>query len=51
MDKIDVELLWVLQQSPSQPIGISEIKKKNNIFSKSDHDISNKLHLWKNVDL
>ena len=43
MDKIDVELLWVLQQSQSQPIGISEMKKKNNIFSKGNHNISNKL--------
>ena len=43
MDKIDVELLWVLQQSPSQPIGISEMKKKNNILLKGDHNISNKL--------
>ena len=43
MDKIDVELLWVLQQSSSEPIDISEMKKKNKILSKSDQDISNKL--------
>lgn len=44
MDKIDVELLWVLQQSSSsEPLGISEMKKKNKILSKNDNDLLSKL--------
>ena len=44
MDKIDVELLWVLQQSsPSEPLGISEMKKQNKILSKNDNDLLGKL--------
>ena len=34
MDKIDVELLWVLQQSPSQAITLEEMEKKNKTLSK-----------------
>ena len=37
MDKIDVELLWVLQQSSSQVISLEEMKKKNKSLSKSDN--------------
>ncbi len=37
MDKIDVELLWVLQQSPSQAISLEEMKKKNKSLSKGDN--------------
>ena len=37
MDKIDVELLWVLQQSPSQDISLEEMKKKNKSLSKDDN--------------
>ena len=37
MDKIDVELLWVLQQSPSQAISLEEMKKKNRSLSKGDN--------------
>ena len=43
MDKIDVELLWVLQQSSSQPFSISEMKKKNKILLKNDYDLLTKL--------
>ena len=34
MDKTDVEVLWVLQQSPSYPLTFEEIIKKNKILSK-----------------
>ena len=37
MDKIDVELLWILQQSPSQAIPLEEMKKKNKSLSKGDN--------------
>ena len=43
MDKIDVELLWVLQQSSPEPLGISEMKKRNKILSKNDNDLLCKL--------
>ena len=43
MDKIDVELLWVLQQSSSESLSISEMKKQNKILSKNDNDILGKL--------
>ena len=37
MDKIDVELLWVLQQSSPQPISFEDMKKNNKTLSKSDN--------------
>ena len=37
MDKTDVELLWVLQQSSSQAISLEEMKKKNKSLSKGDN--------------
>ena len=37
MDKIDVELLWILQQSPSQAIPLEEMKKKNKSLAKGDN--------------
>ena len=43
VDKIDVELLWVLQQSSSQPLSLYDMKKKNKILSKNDDDLLNKL--------
>ena len=36
MDKTDVELLWVLQQSLPDSLSFEEIKKKNKTLSKSD---------------
>ena len=50
MDKIDVEILWTLKQSPSQPIGIQEMIKKNKILSKSD-TLTKKLQSLKEDDL
>jgi len=46
MDKIDVELLWVLQQSPSQAISLEEMKKKNKSLSKGDN-LEDKLEFMK----
>ena len=44
MDKIDVELLWVLQQSSSsEPLSILEMKKQNKVLSKNDNDLLGKL--------
>ena len=37
MDKTDVELLWVLQQSSPDSLSFEEIKKKNKTLSKSDN--------------
>ena len=37
MDKIEVELLWVLQQSSSQAISLEEMKKKNKSLSKGEN--------------
>ena len=37
MDKTDVELLWVLQQSLPDSLTFEEIKKKNKTLSKSDN--------------
>ena len=37
MDKIDVELLWVLQQSSPQTILLEDMKKKNKSLSKDDN--------------
>ena len=37
MDKIDVELLWVLEQSLPGSLSFEEIKKKNKTLSKSDN--------------
>ena len=42
MDKIDVELLWVLQQSSPQAASFEDMKKKNKTLSKSD-DLEDKL--------
>ena len=50
MDKIDVEILWTLKQSPSQPIGIQEMIKKNKILSKND-TLTKKLQSLKEDDL
>ncbi|WP_420545173.1 hypothetical protein [Nitrosopumilus sp.] len=37
MDKTDVELLWVLQQSSPDSLSFEEIKKKNKTLLKSDN--------------
>ena len=37
MDKIDVELLWELQQCSPETIALGDIKKKNKSLSKSDN--------------
>ena len=42
MDKVDVELLWVLQQFSPQVVSLEEMKKKNKVLSKSDN-LENKL--------
>jgi len=36
MDKIDVEILWTLKESPSHPIGIQDMIKKNKKLSKNN---------------
>ena len=36
MDKIDVEILWTLKESPSNSIGIQDMIKKNKKLSKND---------------
>ena len=36
MDKIDVEILWTLKESPSQYIGIQDMIKKNKKLSKNN---------------
>ena len=36
MDKIDVEILWTLKESSSQPIGIQDMIKKNKKLSKNN---------------
>ena len=40
MDKTDVEILWVLQQS-SDPMTVSEMEKKNKILKKTDSFLEN----------
>ena len=40
MDKTDVEILWVLQQS-SEPMTVSEMEKKNKILKKTDSFLEN----------
>ena len=42
MDKTDVEILWVLQQSPSQLLTVEEMVKKNKVLSKFE-SLSDKL--------
>lgn len=37
MDKVDVELLWVFQQSYPEAVSFEEIKKTNKTLSKSDN--------------
>ena len=36
MDKTDVEVLWVLQQSPSKTLTVEEMIKKDKVLSKSE---------------
>lgn len=40
MDKTDIEILWVLQQS-SDPLSVSEMEKKNKILKKIDSFLEN----------
>lgn len=40
MDKTDVEILWVLQQT-SEPMTVSEMEKKNKILKKTDSFLEN----------
>ena len=40
MDKTDVEILWVLQQT-SEPMTVSEMEKKNKILKKIDSFLEN----------
>ena len=37
MDKVDVELLWILQHFSPRVISLEEMKKKNKVLSKSDN--------------
>ncbi len=43
VDKIDVEILWTLKQSNSNPMGIEEIVKKNKTLSKNDKVLDEKI--------
>lgn len=43
MDKIDVEILWVLKQSSPHALNIQDMVKKNKKLSKSNDELKGKL--------